>query len=65
MINPIFILILAELGLILIFAYFFKKKMEITKHKKRTIAIYLVSFLLTSFTLYFAIGVYYLSKINF
>lgn len=65
MINPIYIIILAELVLILVFAYFFKKKIKVTNQKKKTVATYLISFLLTSFTMYLGVGVYYLSNMKF
>lgn len=64
LIDPIYTLILMVLVLILVFAYFLKKKLEITKNKKRTIITYFISFMLTIFTGYLLISSYYLLNVK-
>ncbi len=64
LIDPIYTLILMVLVLILVFAYFLKKKLEITKNKKRTIITYFISFMLTIFTGYLLISSYYLLNVE-
>tara|TARA_Y100000588_G_scaffold58958_1_gene57610 strand:- start:35345 stop:35548 length:204 start_codon:yes stop_codon:yes gene_type:complete len=64
LIDPIYALILMVLGLILVFAYFLKKKLDVTKNKKRAVITYFISFILTTFTGYLLIGSYYLLHIK-
>ncbi len=64
LIDPIYTLILMVLVLILVFAYFLKKKLEITKNKTRAIITYFISFMLTIFTGYLLISSYYLLNVK-
>lgn len=57
-IEPVYILII--LFLILVFSYFLNKKLEITKNKKETIIVYIISFFLTIFTGFLLISSYYM-----